>query len=146
MPASSNNNEAEKVNVGVRGQDDRILYFKINGTVRLSKMFAIYCERRQLEVQTVQFLYEGNRITGNQTPHGLHLGFMIFVATCSWDWRTVPKSVPLSTSLEAEDSSTVAALCAERLLSAMRTASVIYTPKIGRCSCAANDFLICMLE
>ncbi|XP_030463891.1 small ubiquitin-related modifier 1-like isoform X2 [Syzygium oleosum] len=73
MPASSNNNEAEKINVVVRGQDNRILYFKINGTVRLSKMFAIYCEMRQLEVQTVQFLYEGNRITGNQTPQGLGL-------------------------------------------------------------------------
>ncbi|KAK3414724.1 hypothetical protein EUGRSUZ_H00049 [Eucalyptus grandis] len=63
----------ERIDVRVRGQDDRILYFKINRTARLSRLFNIYCERRQLDVQTVQFLYEGNRITGNQTPQALGL-------------------------------------------------------------------------
>ncbi|XP_030533853.2 uncharacterized protein LOC115743268 [Rhodamnia argentea] len=70
MPASTDDG-AGKISIRVRGQDDRVLFFKINPRVRLSKMFNIFCERRQLDVHTVQFLYEGNRITGRYTPYGL---------------------------------------------------------------------------
>ncbi|KAF8014278.1 hypothetical protein BT93_H0191 [Corymbia citriodora subsp. variegata] len=73
MAVSSTSIGAASVNVRVRGQDDRVLYFKINRTTKLSRLFQIYCERRQLDVRTMQFLYEGNRITGNQTPIALGL-------------------------------------------------------------------------
>ncbi|KAL3729363.1 hypothetical protein ACJRO7_026472 [Eucalyptus globulus] len=83
------------------------LYFKMNRRVRLSKMFSIYYKMQQLDVKTVWFFYEGNRIIGNQTPQQDFFGtFLYFIVTCCWDWRTMQKSALLSTDWEVEDSST----------------------------------------
>ncbi|KAK7346033.1 hypothetical protein VNO80_20546 [Phaseolus coccineus] len=71
-----------QINLLVTDQDGRHMYFKVSQELELTKVFKEFCERRNLELHTMHFSYDGTHIRGNQTPKLLNMedGAEIFAA------------------------------------------------------------------
>ncbi|KAK9288124.1 hypothetical protein L1049_016572 [Liquidambar formosana] len=65
--------ESATVNLKVKGQDGRELFFRIKRNTQLSKLLTAYCDRLQLEYKAMQFFYNGNRFSAKKTPDQLHM-------------------------------------------------------------------------
>ncbi|RVW12584.1 Small ubiquitin-related modifier 2 [Vitis vinifera] len=48
--------------------DGRQLYFRINRSTPLQRLLVAYCQRINIDYKTMQFVYNGNRVTAKQTP------------------------------------------------------------------------------
>ncbi|XP_034686435.1 small ubiquitin-related modifier 2-like [Vitis riparia] len=59
------------IEVKVKSQDGRQLYFRINRSTPLQRLLVAYCQRINLDYKTMQFVYNGNRVTAKQTPEQL---------------------------------------------------------------------------
>eukprot|EP01105_Mastigella_eilhardi_P004517 TRINITY_DN1602_c0_g1_i1.p2 TRINITY_DN1602_c0_g1~~TRINITY_DN1602_c0_g1_i1.p2 ORF type:complete len:122 (+),score=51.74 TRINITY_DN1602_c0_g1_i1:51-368(+) len=68
-PAAS----SDHVNVKVVGQDGSEVFFKIKRTTTLKKLMEAYCKRLSVNEKSVRFLFNGSRITDQQTPNDLGL-------------------------------------------------------------------------
>ncbi|TKY59987.1 Small ubiquitin-related modifier 2 [Spatholobus suberectus] len=70
------------MDLSIRFQDGRRLFFKVNQDLELSRVFRDFCDRKKLEYETLQFIYEGSHINGRQTPKMLNMenGAEIFAA------------------------------------------------------------------
>ncbi|XP_057420481.1 small ubiquitin-related modifier 1-like [Lotus japonicus] len=65
---------ADYVHFSIKGQDGRQLFFKVNKEAKLFNAFSSYCERVNLEYETMQFLHDGQYVKGKrQTPKMLNL-------------------------------------------------------------------------
>ncbi|CAJ1939140.1 unnamed protein product [Sphenostylis stenocarpa] len=71
-----------QINLLVTDQDGHHMYFKVTKDLELMKVFKEFCERKNLELRSMQFLHEGTHIKGNQTPNLLNMedGAEIFAA------------------------------------------------------------------
>ena len=56
------------IEVKVKSQDGRQLYFRINRSTPLQRLLVAYCQRINIDYKTMQFVYNGNRVTAKQTP------------------------------------------------------------------------------
>mmetsp|Transcript_6457 Transcript_6457/g.19104 ORF Transcript_6457/g.19104 Transcript_6457/m.19104 type:complete len:95 (-) Transcript_6457:152-436(-) len=63
---------SEHINIRVK-QDDNEITFKIKKTTPLKKLMNAYCNRQNLELSQIVFLYEGERIQAEQTPEQLNM-------------------------------------------------------------------------
>jgi len=54
-------------------QEGTEVYFKIKKNTPLRKLMDAYCERQGVASNAVRFLYDGNRITAEQTPKDLEM-------------------------------------------------------------------------
>ncbi|RDX72612.1 Small ubiquitin-related modifier 2, partial [Mucuna pruriens] len=63
-------------------KEGRQLFFKVVQDLELVKVFKDFCDRRNMEYETVRFLYDGAHINGRQTPKMLNMenGAEIFAA------------------------------------------------------------------
>ncbi|KAG7613142.1 Rad60/SUMO-like domain [Arabidopsis suecica] len=61
------------ITVKVKNQDDICVYFRIKRDVELRKMMHAYSDKVGVEMSTLRFLFDGNRIKLNQTPNELGL-------------------------------------------------------------------------
>ncbi|XP_020215496.1 small ubiquitin-related modifier 1-like [Cajanus cajan] len=70
------------VNLSISFQDGHRLFFKVNQDLQLIKVFREFCDRRNLDYDTLKFIYEGTQVRGNQTPKTLNMedGAEIFAA------------------------------------------------------------------
>ncbi|OWM88989.1 small ubiquitin-related modifier 1-like [Punica granatum] len=71
--SDSQDTQQDKVEIAVLSQDQRVVTFTIRRDKKLDKLFKSYCRERELDIQTIQFLYKGNRIKGYQTPNQLKM-------------------------------------------------------------------------
>ncbi|KAG5015376.1 hypothetical protein AAZX31_08G109100 [Glycine max] len=83
---SPDDNEATdniQINFSIIDQDGRHMYFKVNHNLELIKVFKDFCERKNLEYETMQFLCDGIHIKGKHTPKMLNMedDAEIFAAT-----------------------------------------------------------------
>jgi len=61
------------LNLKVKDQDDCFVYYKIKKTQVLKKLMEEYCMCKGLEMSTICFLFDGNRLSETETPSKLNM-------------------------------------------------------------------------
>ncbi|XP_031512713.1 small ubiquitin-related modifier 5 [Papio anubis] len=61
----------EDIKLRVIGQDNSEIHFKVKMTTPLKKLKESYCQRQGVPVNSLRFLFEGQRIADNHTPEEL---------------------------------------------------------------------------
>lgn len=64
---------SEHLNLKVKSQDGNAVYFKVKKSTQLRKLMDAYCKRVGKDINEVRFLFDGNRIEGEQTPQDLEM-------------------------------------------------------------------------
>ena len=49
------------------------MHFKVRPTTKFSKVFEAYCQRKSLQMNTVRFLVDGERVLADQMPQDLDM-------------------------------------------------------------------------
>ncbi|XP_065840127.1 small ubiquitin-related modifier 1-B-like [Oscarella lobularis] len=65
--------ESDHINLKVMGQDNSEVHFKIRKTTQMRKLKQAYCERQGLGINSVRFLFDGQRIDDDMTPKQLDM-------------------------------------------------------------------------
>ncbi|KYO02253.1 small ubiquitin-related modifier [Plasmodium gaboni] len=65
------NSQGEHIQVKVRSPDGAEVFFKIKRKTKLEKLMEVYCNRLGQSMEAVRFLYDGDRIHGDNTPEQL---------------------------------------------------------------------------
>merc|ERR1712230_258322 len=63
----------EHINLKVVTQDGNEIYFKCKQTTPLQKLMHAFCNRQGVSMNSVRFLFDGNRINETQTPSQLDM-------------------------------------------------------------------------
>ncbi|CDP13791.1 unnamed protein product [Coffea canephora] len=58
----------QHINLKVKGQDGSEVFFRIKRSTQLKKLINAYCERQSVELGSMVFLFDGQRLQGEQTP------------------------------------------------------------------------------
>ena len=66
-----NKKEGEYIKLKVIGQDSSEIHFKVKMTTHLKKLKESYCQRQGVPMNSLRFLFEGQRIADNHTPKEL---------------------------------------------------------------------------
>jgi len=66
-------NDKEHLHVKVRSPHGQEVFFRIRRTTNLQKLMTAYCNRLGLPPDGVRFLFDGDRIRGDQTPKDIGL-------------------------------------------------------------------------
>ena len=61
----------EHINLKVVTQDGNEIYFKCKQTTPLQKLMHAFCNRQGVSMNSVRFLFDGNRVNETQTPSQL---------------------------------------------------------------------------
>eukprot|EP00466_Bigelowiella_natans_P010041 jgi/Bigna1/90329/estExt_fgenesh1_pg.C_670078 len=61
-------NAPERISITVRSHDGNEVIFKVKQTTPFSRIFEAYCQKVGEEKPSVRFLFDGDRISGIQTP------------------------------------------------------------------------------
>eukprot|EP01114_Cavostelium_apophysatum_P000714 TRINITY_DN1064_c0_g1_i2.p1 TRINITY_DN1064_c0_g1~~TRINITY_DN1064_c0_g1_i2.p1 ORF type:complete len:104 (-),score=14.20 TRINITY_DN1064_c0_g1_i2:40-351(-) len=61
------------INLRVVAQDGSEVYFKIKKNTPLRKLMEAYCQRQSVDQNSIRFLYDGQRLSPDQTPKELEL-------------------------------------------------------------------------
>eukprot|EP00979_Chaetoceros_neogracilis_P003878 scaffold671_cov286-Chaetoceros_neogracile.AAC.17 len=64
---------AEPITIRVKDQTGEETFFKIKKTTKMSKVFETYAQRKGVQVGSLRFLLDGERIEGLSTPKLLEL-------------------------------------------------------------------------
>ncbi|XP_075687327.1 small ubiquitin-related modifier 1 isoform X2 [Rhinoderma darwinii] len=59
------------IKLKVIGQDSSEIHFKVKMTTHLKKLKESYCQRQGVPMNSLRFLFEGQRIADHQTPKEL---------------------------------------------------------------------------
>ncbi|CAB4009879.1 small ubiquitin-related modifier 1-like [Paramuricea clavata] len=65
--------ESEHINLKVMGQDNTEVHFKIKRTTQLKKLKQAFCDRQGVALNSLRFLFDGQRINDDQTPKDLEM-------------------------------------------------------------------------
>uniref|UniRef100_A0ABI7ZIS3 Ubiquitin-like domain-containing protein n=1 Tax=Felis catus TaxID=9685 RepID=A0ABI7ZIS3_FELCA len=85
--------EGEYIKLKVIGQDSSEIHFKVKMTTHLKKLKESYCQRQGVPMNSLRFLFEGQRIADNHTPkEEQHRVKLLCTSECinhirSWEWR-----------------------------------------------------------
>ena len=60
--------KAEHINLKVIDQQGNEIFFKCKRTTALSKLMNAYCQRQGMDMKSVRFLFDGERLQEHQTP------------------------------------------------------------------------------
>lgn len=66
-------NPSEHITLKVKSQDGNEVFFKIKRGTQLKKLMEAYCSRNGVNISTVRFLFDGQRIQETNTPNDLNL-------------------------------------------------------------------------
>merc|ERR1719331_2904802 len=64
---------SEPITIRVRDQTGEKTFFKIKKTTKMSKVFNTYAQRKGVQLSSLRFLLDGERIEENATPKQLEL-------------------------------------------------------------------------
>ncbi|KAH9887803.1 ubiquitin family protein [Xylariomycetidae sp. FL2044] len=64
--------DAQHLNIKVTDNNNEV-FFKIKRTTKLDKLMTAFCERQGKSVDTVRFLFEGQRVQKSDTPDSLEM-------------------------------------------------------------------------
>merc|ERR1711983_38090 len=62
LEQSIENVQNEKITIAIKGQHGDLTYFKINKNSRLTKVFIAYTKQKSLSLDSVRFLFDGERL------------------------------------------------------------------------------------
>jgi len=65
--------ETNQLNLKVVTQDGNEIFFKCKTTTPLQKLMTAFCNRNGVAMNSVRFLFDGNRVNANQTPADLEM-------------------------------------------------------------------------
>ncbi|XP_019582388.2 small ubiquitin-related modifier 1 isoform X2 [Rhinolophus sinicus] len=65
--------EGEYIKLKVIGQDSSEIHFKVKMTTHLKKLKESYCQRQGVPMNSLRFLFEGQRIADNHTPKEIRI-------------------------------------------------------------------------
>lgn len=60
--------QSEHLNLKVKSQDGNEVYFKVKKTTQFSKVMSAYCKKVGADLESVRFLFDGQRLRPDQTP------------------------------------------------------------------------------
>mmetsp|Transcript_20334 Transcript_20334/g.49844 ORF Transcript_20334/g.49844 Transcript_20334/m.49844 type:complete len:94 (+) Transcript_20334:102-383(+) len=63
----------DQLNIKVRDPEGNEVQFKIKRTTKFNKLIEAYCQKMGAESNAYRFLFDGNRIQGEQTPEDLDM-------------------------------------------------------------------------
>eukprot|EP00339_Tiarina_fusa_P004581 CAMPEP_0117042784 /NCGR_PEP_ID=MMETSP0472-20121206/29773_1 /TAXON_ID=693140 ORGANISM="Tiarina fusus, Strain LIS" /NCGR_SAMPLE_ID=MMETSP0472 /ASSEMBLY_ACC=CAM_ASM_000603 /LENGTH=111 /DNA_ID=CAMNT_0004754117 /DNA_START=19 /DNA_END=354 /DNA_ORIENTATION=- len=63
----------DHINLRVVAQDGNEVYFKIRKTTPMKKLMGAYCERQGVAMDSIRFLFNGQRIQPEQDPSQLDM-------------------------------------------------------------------------
>ncbi|OYV74992.1 MAG: hypothetical protein B7Z66_14530 [Chromatiales bacterium 21-64-14] len=63
----------QNVNVIVRDQTGGEIHFKLKMHTKFGKVFASYCAKKGVDVNSMKFLFDGDRINEEKTPMDLEM-------------------------------------------------------------------------
>ncbi|KAG4999886.1 hypothetical protein AAZX31_08G109200 [Glycine max] len=63
----------DSVNLKIKLQDGRNLFFKVNRDLKLINVFKEFCDRQNLDYETLKFIYDGFNIKGKHTARMLNM-------------------------------------------------------------------------
>mmetsp|Transcript_22093 Transcript_22093/g.45995 ORF Transcript_22093/g.45995 Transcript_22093/m.45995 type:complete len:93 (+) Transcript_22093:21-299(+) len=63
----------EAITIRVKDQGGEETFFKIKKTTKMEKVFSTYASRRGVDVGSLRFLLDGERIDATETPKSLEL-------------------------------------------------------------------------
>eukprot|EP01117_Protostelium_nocturnum_P016355 TRINITY_DN645_c0_g1_i1.p1 TRINITY_DN645_c0_g1~~TRINITY_DN645_c0_g1_i1.p1 ORF type:complete len:102 (-),score=32.28 TRINITY_DN645_c0_g1_i1:27-332(-) len=66
--SSQASEDPNTINLRVVSQDGNEVYFKIKKQTSLKKLMDAYCQRQAVDPNSIRFLYDGARITPENTP------------------------------------------------------------------------------
>ena len=58
---------SEAIQIKIRDQNGADVHFKVKLTTKLTKVFAAYAERKGISEGAIRFLFDGDRVRGEQT-------------------------------------------------------------------------------
>ncbi|GAA95360.1 uncharacterized protein L969DRAFT_92383 [Mixia osmundae IAM 14324] len=64
---------SEHINIKVTDSGGQETHFKIKMATKLTKLMTAYADRQGAAANSVRFLYDGRRLTGNETPQELDM-------------------------------------------------------------------------
>mmetsp|Transcript_27288 Transcript_27288/g.76187 ORF Transcript_27288/g.76187 Transcript_27288/m.76187 type:complete len:98 (+) Transcript_27288:93-386(+) len=73
VASSAPKQENDHIALVVVNQDSTEVHFKIRRNTPIQKLINSYCQRQGLRESDLKFLYDGERIHGNQTPQDLDM-------------------------------------------------------------------------
>ncbi|PVV04327.1 hypothetical protein BB560_001179 [Smittium megazygosporum] len=71
--AKQEQSATEHLNLKVVGADNQDIFFKIKKSTRLEKLMHAYCERTGTTINSVRFLFDGQRLSPSNTPAELEM-------------------------------------------------------------------------
>ncbi len=69
--SSSEEKGANHISLRVVSSNGEEVFFKIRQTTPMSKLMAVYCQRKQMSPSSIKFLFDGSRISDDATPKSL---------------------------------------------------------------------------
>lgn len=72
-PECKKEEEQTHITLQAVSQSGDSLQFKVRMTTPLQKVIDAYCSRMNVEADSVRFLYDGDRIKGENTPEMMHM-------------------------------------------------------------------------
>ncbi|KAJ1959888.1 SUMO protein smt3, partial [Dimargaris xerosporica] len=72
-PAVKPEGSSEHLNIKVVSADSSEVHFKIKRSTPLRKLMETYCDRTGKNMNSVRFLFEGNRVLESHTPKDLDM-------------------------------------------------------------------------
>jgi len=71
--AAAGGESADHISLKVVSQDGNEVFFKIKRHTPLRKLMEAYCRRQNLDMNSIRFLYDGNRIAADKSPKELEM-------------------------------------------------------------------------
>ena len=106
--------DPETINLKVVTQDGNEIYFKCKMTTPLSKLMNAFCQRQGVQMNSVRFLFDGQRVNQSHTPKDVRpaclpsppnrrclspTGMNIQLAQIILNGRKIAKKAPIRTNI-----------------------------------------------
>eukprot|EP00127_Corallochytrium_limacisporum_P004214 Clim_evm159s157 gene=Clim_evmTU159s157 len=72
-PETSGDTKEQTINLRVKSNDGASVHFRVKRSTQLKKLMTAYCERQGMSLNTVRFLYDGERVQNEDTPNSLQM-------------------------------------------------------------------------
>jgi len=63
----------DHINLKVKGQDGNEVFFRIKKSTTLKKLMTAYCDRQSVDLGSIAFLFDGQRLRPDQSPEELDM-------------------------------------------------------------------------
>jgi small ubiquitin-related modifier len=64
---------SETLQIGIRNPNGEVTKFKVKNTTKMGKVMAAYASKNNLDITTIKFILDGERVGKDDTPKTLEL-------------------------------------------------------------------------